>query len=81
MAGLALDQGAAGVVELGVGRRAIVEQGQDLAAEVVERLGQAVGLERGGDRERAGASAGVEVAADAVGEALLLAKLGVEPRR
>ena len=44
--GLPFDQGAAGVVQLGEGRRAVADQGLDLMAEVVERIGQPIGLER-----------------------------------
>ncbi len=80
VAGLPFDQRAAGVVEFGVGRRPVAEEGQDLAADVVERLGQPVGLERGRDHERAARPTELEVAPDPVGEPLLLAELGVEPR-
>ena len=79
--GLALDQGAAGVVEFGGRRRAVADQRLDLAAEVVERLGQPVGLEAAAIDERPRAAAAVEMAPDAVGEPFLLAELGIEPRR
>ena len=55
---LALDQRPAGVVQLGL-RWAVGRRGRlDLVADVLERLGQPVGLQRGGDRERARPLAG-----------------------
>ena len=77
--GLPLDQGAARVVPLRVRRRAIPQQVGDFSADVIERLGQVIGLQRCGDRERTWPATAVEVAANPVGEPFFLAQPGVEP--
>ena len=79
LSSLAFDQGPASVIQLGLGRRPAANQSHQLMVDVVEGVGELVRLQRGGDRERALTQAGVEVAANAVGVALLLAELLVEP--
>ena len=61
MPGLAFDQGSSRVVQFDGGRGTTAQKVLDLAAEVRKGFGQAIGLEGGGDRERSGAAAGVEL--------------------
>ena len=58
LAGLAFDQGTAGIIELSLTGRPVAEKREQLAVNVIEGLGELVRLKRGRDRERSPADAG-----------------------
>ena len=63
LAGLALDEGAPRVVQLGLGGWSAAEQCQELVVDIIQSVGELVRLDGRGDRERAAAQSTVEVAA------------------
>src|SRR5208337_4878647 len=74
LVGLALDQGAPRVVQLGLGGWPAAAQCQELAVDIIQSVGKLVGLDGRGDRERAAAQATVEVAEHPVCVSSLLAE-------
>lgn len=78
--GLALDERAACVVQLGLTGGATPYQGRDVIVNVIERLGDPIALKRPTDRKRARAFPAIEVTPNSVRESSFLPQLGIEPR-